>query len=462
MVGVSQTFNLLHSRVVRDASKLPAFISAYKDSRSKIIQLGRQHSPAQSKLEGGNLENVLLTLSQKQTTRMSLKALYKFGLDTSPESLLKSAQFLHKELPIRFAQRIIQLRQLPWGLSKMESIVDARGWYHRILHEILECPHPTTESDLHRFSCLLASINLDLNSMPIAVAKAMLTWRRQNGFNRIKWQEIDEALDRVFMQRLASTTLVDHFISTTAATPGFAGVIQKQCCAFEVVEQAAQNVQALSTEAMGACPEIIVVGSKTDFTYVPSHLFFILNELLKNSSRATVEKHMGAGRTLPPIKVIVSQGKEDVAIKIEDEGGGIRRSDLDFIWSYNFSTAKTPREILAPHSNNQMFGTLRCERSSLYGYGMGLPHSRLHARYFGGDLHLESMEGYGTDAYVHIPCLGVKSENLESDFFQSSVWESRNGYYVGTKDGKTAEELFDLDFDARKADDEKDVYAASS
>jgi hypothetical protein len=36
------------------------------------------------------------------------------------------------------------------------------------------------------------------------------------------------------------------------------------------------------------------------------------------------------------------------------------------------------------------------------GFGYGLPISRCYARYFGGDLRLISMEGYGTDAYLHL------------------------------------------------------------
>lgn len=36
------------------------------------------------------------------------------------------------------------------------------------------------------------------------------------------------------------------------------------------------------------------------------------------------------------------------------------------------------------------------------GFGMGLPLSRLYARYFGGSLKLRPMEGYGTDAYIHL------------------------------------------------------------
>lgn len=36
------------------------------------------------------------------------------------------------------------------------------------------------------------------------------------------------------------------------------------------------------------------------------------------------------------------------------------------------------------------------------GYGMGLPLSRLYARYLSGSLKLRPMEGYGTDAYIHL------------------------------------------------------------
>jgi pyruvate dehydrogenase kinase 2/3/4 len=48
----------------------------------------------------------------------------------------------------------------------------------------------------------------------------------------------------------------------------------------------------------------------------------------------------------------------------------------------------------------------------LAGYGYGLPLSRLYARYFGGDLQIISMEGYGTDAYLHISRLGNVQEPL--------------------------------------------------
>ncbi|EGE00931.1 pyruvate dehydrogenase kinase [Trichophyton tonsurans CBS 112818] len=51
-------------------------------------------------------------------------------------------------------------------------------------------------------------------------------------------------------------------------------------------------------------------------------------------------------------------------------------------------------------------------KAPMAGFGYGLPISRLYARYFGGDLKLISMEGYGTDVYLHLNRLSSSSEPL--------------------------------------------------
>jgi pyruvate dehydrogenase kinase 2/3/4 len=123
-----------------------------------------------------------------------------------------------------------------------------------------------------------------------------------------------------------------------------------------------------------------------DFPYIPAHIYFICFELLKNSMRAVVETHAKATR-LPPIRVVVAEGEEDLAIKISDEGGGIARSGVPYIWTYLYSTAKLPADAAM---------------TPLAGYGCGLPLARVYARYFGGDLSVVSIERFGTDAYVFL------------------------------------------------------------
>merc|ERR1712007_337425 len=48
----------------------------------------------------------------------------------------------------------------------------------------------------------------------------------------------------------------------------------------------------------------------------------------------------------------------------------------------------------------------------LAGYGVGLSLSRLYAQYFGGDLQIISLDGYGTDVYLYVSRLGSGCENL--------------------------------------------------
>lgn len=60
----------------------------------------------------------------------------------------------------------------------------------------------------------------------------------------------------------------------------------------------------------------------------------ILFEILKNSLRATVERFGPECDNYPPIQIIVAKGKEDITIKISDEGGGIARTDMPNVWTY--------------------------------------------------------------------------------------------------------------------------------
>lgn len=134
------------------------------------------------------------------------------------------------------------------------------------------------------------------------------------------------------------------------------------------------------------------------FTYVPSHVYHILFELLKNSCRAVTEFHQEDQDDdeivdLPPVKVIIMLGDDDLTIKVEDRGGGIEHAKTKELFTYFYSTAKV--DVYDQQVTDM-------NHAPLAGFGYGLPVSRLYARYFGGDLNIMSVQGYGTDAYVHL------------------------------------------------------------
>jgi pyruvate dehydrogenase kinase 2/3/4 len=91
--------------------------------------------------------------------------------------------------------------------------------------------------------------------------------------------------------------------------------------------------------------------------------------LLKNSLRAVVERWGTSSEdNIPPIKVIVVEGKEDITIKISDEGGGIPRRAIPLIWTYMYTTME---------NTGDLHGDLNDFQAPMAGFGYGLPLSRL-------------------------------------------------------------------------------------
>jgi pyruvate dehydrogenase kinase 2/3/4 len=202
----------------------------------------------------------------------------------------------------------------------------------------------------------------------------------------------------------------------------------------DIVHEAIENARYVCEEhydMFKGPPVQLICAPDLSFAYVPGHLSHICFELLKNSLRAVVER-FGTDKedNYPPIKVIVSEGKEDITIKISDEGGGIPRSAIPLIWTYMYTTMEG--QGLDQDFRDSDF------KAPMAGFGYGLPLSRLvrersfccinnetllqyakvcslgqYARYFGGDLRLISMEGYGTDVYIHLNRLSSSREPLQ-------------------------------------------------
>ncbi|CAM9437294.1 unnamed protein product [Choristocarpus tenellus] len=367
-------------------------------------------------------DDLLRSLSSKETTPLSLRDLHAFCASPDAAAREQQAQFLHRELPIRFAQRVIELQNLPYGLSDTKPVKEAAGWYARIMHSMQECPVPKGELGEARFTSFLASLVLDHTCIPQALSKGVLELSERVDVGIVQRHRMDRVLDNFFISRISMRFLVENFIASKNNRPGFSGVIETECSPLEVASKAAADVDRLCRAHIGDCPEIQLLGRPEDtFTTVTCHLYYILYELLKNSCRATVEHSRsknGPGAPLPPVRMIVTRGKEEVTIKVMDEGGGIRRSDLQHVWSYMYSTAPRPSpDQLGGVPLEEMSGVMSSgstsgieEKYAFAGYGMGLPLSRLYARYFGGSLKLRPMEGYGTDAYLHMHRLKTNSE----------------------------------------------------
>lgn len=339
---------------------------------------------------------------------VTLRYMMEFGSKPTERNLLISAQFLHKELPIRIARRAIELESLPYGLSLKPAVLKVHDWYLDSFRDLRSFPSIKDNRDELDFTQMIKMIKVRHNN--VVPMMAMGVQQLKKGMDpKIVYEdlvEIHQFLDRFYMSRIGIRMLIGQHVALHDPNPqpDRIGYIHTKMSPVEVARNASEDARAICMRHYGSAPEIDIYGDPNfTFPYVPSHLHLMVFELVKNSLRAVQERFMDSD-SVPPIRIIVADGIEDVTIKVSDEGGGIPRSGLPKIFTYLYSTAENP---LDEHTD---LGT--GDNVTMAGYGYGLPISRLYARYFGGDLQIISMEGYGTDAYLHLSRLGGSQEPL--------------------------------------------------
>ena len=243
-----------------------------------------------------------------------------------------------------------------------------------------------------RFAQTLHTIKRRHDGVVTTMAQGILEYKRRRQRMQIDGT-IQSFLDRFYMSRIGIRMLIGQHIALTDQShhrdPTYVGVICTKTNVKDLAQEAIENARFVCEDHYGLfeAPRIqLVCNPNLDFMYVPGHLSHMLFETLKNSLRAVVETHGQDKQDFPVTKVIVAEGKEDITIKISDEGGGIPRSAIPLVWTYMYTTVdRTPN--LDPDFDKSDF------KAPMAGFGYGLPISRLYARYFGGDLKLISMEG---------------------------------------------------------------------
>merc|ERR1711920_1116335 len=248
---------------------------------------------------------------------------------------------------------------------------------------------------------------------------------------------LGQFLNKFFEARLALRLLMGHLICCQENKQGNSGEIHLNCNFDRICRAAIDDVIFICDRNYGRTPAIQVKNRlKKQFTYLPGHIHVILFELLKNSCRAVCEFHENS-KDLPAIQVIVVGGERDVAIKIQDEGGGIALEEIEKIWLYTYSSARIAeenwddKELVNALKNSLVWyklpGHLEATKGGfnglpiedegdqhvdlmggvvdapMAGFGYGLPIARVYASFFGGSLDLKSAHGHGTDTYIHLP-----------------------------------------------------------
>jgi len=309
-----------------------------------------------------------------------------------PETNLLNGQFIRRELTARRAHACSMMLYAEQdggaGLAafmQQPKIQELKAEYFRRLRLLLEYPRIDTAADEERFYNTVHMNNCEEEGETrAACSQALAALHSEHDDNgAAEGLQISSFLDAFFSQRVGLRFLVEHYLASRTPRDGFAGLIQMECSPVELMTTLAKATEEQMHVLFGGAPRIEVHGDDSQrFSFVPSHIEFVVGELLHNAAKSTIRHHLqsvgGQLTTLPSIKVIVAASDAHVNIKVEDLGGGIPRSHLPDVWSYRGKETKRWGQ----------------------GVGLGLPLARLYAKYFGGNMSLVPMEGHGTDSYV--------------------------------------------------------------
>ncbi|KAJ7228599.1 branched-chain alpha-ketoacid dehydrogenase [Mycena pura] len=425
---------------------------AYSRRASPCPRLSRSASTALSEHHTGRLfyQNKHLELhAAKEANRLTLRQLMFFGRSTTDvDRLIKSANYVRTELPVRIAHRLRDMQKLPFIVVTQESVATVYELYWSAFEKFRQYPPINTLEDNAAFCQFLSDI-LQEHSTVIPRLSLGLSLASPH----LSPDDLDSFMRRMLVSRISRRVLAEQHIALSeihfqkqAPSHGephvgiiFTGLNVKRC-----IEKCAN---LLRNRGRG-WSEIVIDGHlETRFAYIKEHLEYIVFELLKNAIQATALHHHGAS-TLPPIRATISMGANDVGVRISDQGGGLKmfKTPSD---SFSFSHLRNAARL-----ENSQIAALRTVSSSPLGMratvdeqvgrwqqnfadetqfdandvdvdpqvkagvdhpriGIGLPMSNIFATYFGGSLELVSMDGWGTDVYLRLPKLGTNLEGIE-------------------------------------------------
>jgi len=326
---------------------------------------------------------------------------------------LRSAQYLHRELPIRVAHRIAGFRMLPFIVGCNPTILAVHELYIRAFHILNDFPEILSNEDVIKYDHVLKALLEDHKDVIGSLAQGFKECKKHVADDRV----ISSFLDRTLTSRLGIRMLVTHHLLLQESKPGFIGLVNLGLSLREICQKWINFVRELAEDKYGHCPQIKISGHiGVHFPYIEMPLDYILPELLKNAVRATIENNTNVrGNNLPAIHVVLASNKEDFIIKISDRGGGVPHADVDKITGYNFTTAEASTDKLMANSGifgNMMDAVNRTTSGPMHGYGFGLSMSKAYAEYLGGSVQVVSMQGLGTDVLLRLKHLESRSHEL--------------------------------------------------
>jgi len=380
-------------------------------------------------------------LEQFTRTRPSPISIAEFIARGRGISEAESYRHLVREGLVRLSHLITEVRQFPRELAQQAEYTRVLAAYLDTYQQLLQFEtREPSEENIRAAVRLLVERKARHRDTVGTMAAACMAMKTQYGLQLEQedcalTRSVQYCLDRLYTSRISLNMLTNQHLMLhgyKTPVPGQIGVIHPAADLASILRHAYSDAQFLCEQCYLTAPALQLSTHRTcqeqeqeqgagqvSVVHVPSHIYYMTFEVIKNAMQATVNHNWSSLESLPPVKVLICQSDQDITIKVSDRGGGVERGTADRMFRYLYTTS--PRESLTSTS------------APLSGLGYGLPLSRLYARYFQGDIKAASYENYGTDIYIYLRALAAESVE------QLPIWSDT----ASSKISATSSELSD-------------------
>ncbi|KAF9321831.1 hypothetical protein BG003_010855 [Podila horticola] len=264
---------------------------------------------------------------QQAVSPITLRQLVFFGRNMQEDKLLKSANYVRQELPVRLAHRIRDFQNLPFIVGTNPHIELVYDLYWQAFEKLSKIPEIKTLEENDRFCELVKGL---LNDHLVVIPQLALGIMECS--KHIPPEQVDKFMNKMLRSRISRRVLAEQHISLTnnfnspnhmVSDRGYIGIIYTHCNPRDIVERTAILAAETCRQSTGGTmepPKVIMDGSiDAEFSYIPDHIEYILYELLKNSMRF---------------------GDNEIVFRVSDKGGGIDPEMEPHLWSYAQSPAR--------------------------------------------------------------------------------------------------------------------------
>uniref|UniRef100_A0A8C7EY63 Protein-serine/threonine kinase n=1 Tax=Neovison vison TaxID=452646 RepID=A0A8C7EY63_NEOVI len=245
--------------------------------------------------------------AEKPSVRLTPTMMLYAGRSQDGSHLLKSARYLHQELPVRIAHRIKGFRSLPFIIGCNPTILHVHELYIRAFQKLTDFPPIKDQADEAQYCQLVRQLLDDHKDVVTLLAEGLRESRKHIEDEKL----VRYFLDKTLTSRLGIRMLATHHLALHEDKPDFVGIICTRLSPKKIIEKWVDFARRLCEHKYGNAPRVRINGHvAARFPFIPMPLDYILPELLKN------------------------------AMRISDRGGGIAHKDLDRVMDYHFTTAE--------------------------------------------------------------------------------------------------------------------------